>query len=149
MFLSAGNIFHSAGHDRIKDLDGITHVLPISVFAFGLAGFSLVGLPPSSGFMGKWLLLQAGLAQEQWIYVVVILSGSLLAAAYVMRVLTHAFTRDTETPVSRPVPVRMEWTSLILAIFAVLLGFLMRWPVELLRMATPLVGLVLTGEMRP
>ena len=46
MFLTAGNILHAAGHDRIKDLDGITHVLPVSVFAFGLAGISLIGLPP-------------------------------------------------------------------------------------------------------
>ena len=37
MFLTVGNILHAAGHDRIKDLDGITHVLPVSVFAFGLA----------------------------------------------------------------------------------------------------------------
>ena len=94
MFLTAGNILHAAGHDRIKDLDGITHVLPVSAFAFGLAGMSLMGLPPSSGFAGKWLLLSASLAQGQWWWVAVMLVGSLLAAAYVMRVLTHAFTRS-------------------------------------------------------
>ncbi len=134
MFLTAGNILHGAGHDRIKDLDGITHVLPISAFAFGLAGLSLVGLPPSSGFAGKWMLLSASLAQGQWWWVAVILVGSLLAAAYVMRVLTHAFTKVEEPATPNPIPPVMEWTALVLAALAVGLGLVATWPVELLRL---------------
>ena len=122
-----------AGHDRIKDLDGITHVLPISAFAFGLAGLSLVGLPPSTGFAGKWMLLSASLAQGQWWWVAVILVGSLLAAAYVMRVLTHAFTKVPDPTAPNPIPPVMEWTALAMAVLAVGLGLVARWPVELLR----------------
>lgn len=133
MFLTAGNILHAAGHDRIKDLDGITHVLPISAFAFGLAGLSLVGLPPSSGFAGKWMLLSASLAQGQWWWVAVILVGSLLAAAYVMRVLTHAFTKVPDPTTPNRIPPVMEWTALAMAALAVGLGLVARWPVELLR----------------
>ena len=109
MFLTAGNILHAAGHDRIKDLDGITHVLPVSVFAFGLAGMSLIGLPPSSGFAGKWLLLNAALAQGQWWWVAVMLVGSLLAAAYVVRVLAHAFTQVNEP--KTPIRFRPSWNG--------------------------------------
>ena len=137
MFLTAGNILHAAGHDRIKDLDGITHVLPISAFAFGLAGLSLVGLPPSSGFAGKWMLLSASLAQGQWWWVAVILVGSLLAAAYVMRVLTHAFTRVPDATTPNPIPPVMEWTALALAVLAVGLGLAASWPAELLRFGAP------------
>jgi formate hydrogenlyase subunit 3/multisubunit Na+/H+ antiporter MnhD subunit len=137
MFLSAGNLLIAAGRDRIEDLDGITHRLPISVFAFGLAGISLVGLPPSTGFMGKWLLLESGLAQGQWFYVVVVLVGSLLAAAYLMRVLTHAFTREEEEPKCNPISPRMEWICLSLALLAVLLGLFVRWPLELLEVGAP------------
>ena len=78
MFLAAGSIQRAAGHDRIRDLDGITHVLPVSAFTIGLAGISLVGLPPTAGFVGKWLLLGSSLAQGQWWWVVVILAGILL-----------------------------------------------------------------------
>jgi multicomponent Na+:H+ antiporter subunit D len=139
MFLTAGNILHAAGHDRIKDLDGFTHVLPISAFAFGLAGMSLVGLPPSSGFAGKWMLLSASLAQGQWWWVAVILMGSLLAAAYVMRVLTHAFTQVPDPPAPNPVPPVMEWTALALAVLAAGLGLIASWPGELLRLGAPTV----------
>jgi formate hydrogenlyase subunit 3/multisubunit Na+/H+ antiporter MnhD subunit len=137
MFLTAGNILHAAGHDRIKDLDGITHVLPISAFAFGLAGVSLVGLPPSSGFAGKWLLLSASLAQGQWWWVAVMLVGSLLAAAYVMRVLIHAFTNVSEPRRPHPIPPVMEWTALALALLAVGLGLAASWPAELLHIGAP------------
>jgi multicomponent Na+:H+ antiporter subunit D len=137
MFLTAGNILHAASHDRIKDLDGITHVLPISAFAFGLAGVSLVGLPPSSGFAGKWLLLSASLAQGQWWWVAVMLVGGLLAAAYIIRVLSHAFTNVSEPRRPHPIPPVMEWTALALAVLAVGLGLAASWPAELLRIGAP------------
>lgn len=137
MFLTAGNILHAAGHDRIRDLGGITQVMPVTMFAFGLAGMSLIGLPPSSGFAGKWLLLTAGLERGQWWWVAVVLAGSLLAAGYVMRVLTRAFTRTGTTPATQPVPRVMEWTALGMALLAVGLGLLARWPAELLGVGTP------------
>ncbi|MBN2505980.1 MAG: oxidoreductase [Verrucomicrobia bacterium] len=137
IFLTAGNILHAAGHDRIRDLDGITHALPISAFAFGLAGLSLVGLPPSSGFAGKWMLLSASLAQGQWWWIAVILAGSLLAAAYVLRVLTHAFTRVPNPLTPKPVPPVMEWTALALAVAAVGLGFAAHGAAELLQVGAP------------
>jgi multicomponent Na+:H+ antiporter subunit D len=33
--------------------------LPLTLFAFALAGVTLMGLPPSAGFLAKWLLLGA------------------------------------------------------------------------------------------
>jgi formate hydrogenlyase subunit 3/multisubunit Na+/H+ antiporter MnhD subunit len=50
MFLAAGLIAESIGHDRIADLGGISRAMPMAVFAFGLGGLSLMGLPPSGGF---------------------------------------------------------------------------------------------------
>lgn len=132
MFLAAGNILQTVGHDRIRDLGGAAHALPVSVFAVGLAGISLVGLPPSSGFIGKWLLLGAALELRQWWWVIVILAGSLLTAAYLMRVLMHAFTRDAESkPVVR-VSRGMEWSAFVLALLSVALGFFATWPAQLI-----------------
>lgn len=149
MFLAAGNILHAAGHDRIEDLDGITHVLPVSVSAIALSGMSLIGLPPSSGFAGKWLLLGAGLAQGQWWWVAVMLVGGLLAAAYVIRVLAHAFTRVEMPATLNPIPPVMEWTALALAGLAVGLGFASPWVAELLRVGAPLAGPIVMGGSGP
>jgi formate hydrogenlyase subunit 3/multisubunit Na+/H+ antiporter MnhD subunit len=122
MFLAAGNVQRAAGHDRIRQLGGLTRLLPLSAFTIGLAGVSLVGLPPSAGFVGKWLLLGAGLRQGQWWWVAVILAGSLLAGGYVVRLLTHAFTRNPEATAVRPVSRSMEWSAFGLALLSLALG---------------------------
>ena len=137
MFLAAGNLVRAAGHDRIADLAGVTHVLPLSVFAFALAGTSLVGLPPSGGFAAKWLLLDAGIGAGAWGWVALILLGSLLAAAYVMRFVGQAFVRADVLPAARPVPATMEWTALGLALASALLGLVAGWPLGLLQATGP------------
>ncbi len=124
MFLAAGNLLYYAGHDRIADLDRVVQRLPISTFAFALAGISLMGAPPSGGFVGKWLLLEAALAQGRWGVVAVALIGSLLVAAYLFKVLGKAFTHADVTFEPRTVPAPMEWTALLLACSAIGLGFL-------------------------
>lgn len=149
MFLTAGSILCAAGHDRIKDLDGISRALPVSAFAFGLSGISLIGLPPSTGFAGKWLLLNSALAQGQWAWVAVILAGSLLAAGYIMRVLTRAFTQAGQPAALNPVPPVMEWAALGLALLSVALGFSSHWIADLLRAGAPLAGRVLIGGSVP
>lgn len=124
MFLAAGNFLHFGGHDRIADLDRVVQRLPITVGAFALAGVSIMGLPPSGGFIGKWLLLEAALSQGRWDLVAVMILGGLLAAAYIFKVLGYAFTQSAVLRESRVVPASMEWAALLLAIGAVLLGFL-------------------------
>ena len=93
MFLAAGNLMHFGGHDRIADLDRVVQRLPLTAGAFALAGVSIMGLPPSGGFNGKWLLLQAALTQGRWDIVGVILLGGLLAAGYIFKVLGNTFTQ--------------------------------------------------------
>jgi multicomponent Na+:H+ antiporter subunit D len=66
MFLAAGSIIRALGSDRIVGISGIAAHLPVSTYAFGIAGMSLIGLPPSGGFVAKWLLLTASLASGQW-----------------------------------------------------------------------------------
>jgi multicomponent Na+:H+ antiporter subunit D len=69
----------------------------IATFAFGVAGLSLVGLPPSGGFVAKWYLLLASFQTGQWWWAPVIVVGSLLTAAYLMRVIKRAFAPPPRT----------------------------------------------------
>lgn len=90
-FLAAGVVQQHAGHDRIAQLHGVARMLPVTVFALALAGVALIGLPPSGTFLAKWQLMSAAIAHDQWPWLIVIGLGSLLAGAYVFRVLGHAF----------------------------------------------------------
>lgn len=137
MFLAVGNLLRFSGHDRIADLDRVAQRLPLTTGAFALAGVSIMGLPPSGGFVGKWLLLQAALAQGRWDTAAVVLLGGLIAAAYVFRVLGHTFTQAPVPHDSRPVPLHMEWAALLLASISVLLGFIAPFVLSVLGIGHP------------
>jgi formate hydrogenlyase subunit 3/multisubunit Na+/H+ antiporter MnhD subunit len=123
MFMAAGLIAEALGHDRIAGLAGIGRALPMTVFAFGLGGMSLMGLPPSGGFVAKAMLLMAAVAEGQWWWSVVILAGGLLAAGYVFRVLTPALAAaDGPLTLQAHVSSGRQGVVLALAICALLLG---------------------------
>ena len=140
MFMAAGNILRFGGHDRITDLDRVAQRLPLTLTAFALAGVSSMGLPPSGGFVGKWLLLDTALRTGQWWWGIILIVGGLLAAAYVFKVIGHAFTQAEETHEAGAVPATMEWTALALALAAILLGLISPWPLALMEIGLPFGG---------
>jgi len=147
MFLVAGTIQQTAGHDRISQMAGAGGPIGVLAVVFALASVTIIGLPPSGGFFAKWLLLNAALATGQWWYCPVILTGSLLAAAYVTRVLSWAFldVRRNVCPVSSRV---MKWPPLALCLVALLLGLAAYGPVRVALTGAPVTGHVLV-EQRP
>ena len=139
MFLAAGNLQSHAGHDRIGDLDRVVQRMPLSVAALALAGVSIMGLPPSGGFNGKWLLLESAAMQSAWWIVAVLLAGGLLAAVYLFKLVEQAFAPGTEPGESLAVPLTREIAALALAAAALVLGFL----------STPWLRLATAGGMLP
>lgn len=134
MFMAAGNVYLHLGHDRIKDLAGVRASLPITVFAYGIAGVSLMGLPPSGAFIGKWMMLSSSVDLAQWWWVLVIMSGSLLAIVYVFRVMSRFFVIPAGGSLQDPIPLSplLEWPALVLALIALFLGLLAHWPLHVL-----------------
>lgn len=66
--------------------------MPVAMFAFAVAGGSLIGLPPSGGFLAKWELLQPIVQRpDRWPWLLAILAGTLLSAAYVFRGVVLGF----------------------------------------------------------
>ncbi|MGA0564291.1 complex I subunit 5 family protein [Ancylobacter sp. VNQ12] len=124
MFVAAGRITEALGHDRIDGLNGAAKAAPISVFAFALAGLSLVGLPPSGGFNAKVMLLTSAVAAGQWWIALTILAGGVLAGGYVFRVIGRAMADEEEGTVLTPVPGLREIAPLLLALCALALGFI-------------------------
>ncbi|OYW33132.1 MAG: NADH-quinone oxidoreductase subunit J [Rhizobiales bacterium 12-66-7] len=137
MFMAAGVIAETLGHDRIAQLSGVGRIVPISVFAFGLGGLSLMGLPPSGGFVAKVMLLTSAVQQGAWWIAVVILLGGLLAAGYVLRVLLPALQRPHAELVPVPVARWREMVALALALGAVALGFVPLQPAAFLAIGRP------------
>jgi multicomponent Na+:H+ antiporter subunit D len=138
MFMAAGLIYAALGHDRIAELGGIARALPMTIFAFALGGVSLIGLPPSGGFLAKWLLLEAAAATGQWWWAIVMLAGGLFTSAYVFIILSRAVA-----PPSAPLELRVavpryqEAAALALALTSLLLGLVALGPLDILQVGRP------------
>jgi formate hydrogenlyase subunit 3/multisubunit Na+/H+ antiporter MnhD subunit len=142
MFMAAGLIAEALGHDRIAGLAGIGRALPITVFAFGLGGLSLMGLPPSGGFSAKAMLLAAAVAEGQWWWAVIVLIGGLLAGGYVFLVLVKTLADPIEPlRLSTTIPPSRQAVVVALALCALLLGFVPLRPSELLQIGRPDIAL--------
>jgi multicomponent Na+:H+ antiporter subunit D len=123
MFMAAGLIYASLGHDRITELGGIGRALPMSVCAFALGGVALIGVPPSGAYLAKQLLLQAAAGTGQWWWIVVLQTGGILTSAYLFMVLAHALA-PADKPLTLPVQVPRirEAAALALSLCSLLLG---------------------------
>lgn len=145
MFMAAGLVYTTLGHDRVTDLGGVAQALPMTVVAFALSGAALVGLPPSGGFLAKWLLISAAIATAQWWWALVMLAGGLLTSAYVFIVVVRAMAPAPAgwTP-KAAIPRYQEIAVLALALGSFLLGLVALCPVDVAqigRTLAPGVGL--------
>lgn len=123
LFLAVGVYVLAVGNDERDSMVDLVGRLPMTTFAIALAGVSLIGLPPSGGFVAKWMLLKAAFASGQWWWAPVVVWGSFLTAGYVFMVLRQAFAPTTQRVQLRPVPRVLEITALLLAVGAIVIGF--------------------------
>lgn len=145
MFLSSGTIQFVAGSDFITELEGVNKQVAISLFAFGLAGVSLMGLPHTGGFLGKWLLLTQAINQQQWWWIAFLITGALLTALYLFKVINRAFSRAPQVTSGFSVPAVMQWSPLFLSFVALALGLVGPATISLLRIGSRFALSSVTG----
>ena len=95
LFLCAGAIIYKTHKTMVADLKGLGKEMPIVMWTFAFAALSLVGIPPTAGFVSKWYLAQGGLMPEMGIVgvvgVVMLMVSALLTAGYLMSIVMKAF----------------------------------------------------------
>lgn len=95
LFLAAGVIIYKTGKKTVKELTGIGKEMPITMWCFTLVSITLVGIPPTSGFISKWYLaqgsLQTGIGGYAWFGPVVLLLSAMLTAGYLLPISIKSF----------------------------------------------------------
>ncbi len=91
VFLFAGIIFAKTGKREINAVEGMFKKMPLTMMAFVVGAFSLIGIPPTCGFFSKWYLIQGGLNSGHWEYVVALLISSLINAVLFFRIIEIAY----------------------------------------------------------
>ena len=132
LFLCAGAIIHQVHVYRVSELKGIGKQMPIVMWIFALSALSLIGIPPTGGFISKWYLISAALAADigvfSWLGPVVLLISALLTAGYLFPIVIDAFfpgdDYDYEQLVSKEPDWRMRGPLIVFAAVALLLALM-------------------------
>jgi len=91
LFFCAGAILVNTGLKKISDMKGIGKKMPITMAAFFFGSLSVIGIPPFGGFISKWYLALGTIDAHQIPILVVLLTSSLLNAAYFLPIAYNAF----------------------------------------------------------
>jgi multicomponent Na+:H+ antiporter subunit D len=93
LFFAAGSIYTAAHKTDISQMNGIGRRMPWTMTAFAIGALSMIGLPPTAGFISKWYLLMGAVDSGQAFAIGVILLSTLLNAGYFLPVIYIAFFR--------------------------------------------------------
>ncbi|MBP1884061.1 monovalent cation/H+ antiporter subunit D family protein [Sinorhizobium mexicanum] len=91
LFFCAGSIYCASGKRNISDMAGIGRRLPWTMGAFFVASLSMIGVPPTAGFVSKWYLTLGSVQAGEVAFLIVLLASSVLNAAYFLPVSYVAF----------------------------------------------------------
>ena len=94
LFLAAGSIYTASHKTMVSQLDGIGRRMPWTMTAFAIGSLSMIGIPPTAGFLSKWYLLQGAFTVESWVALSIIVISTLLNAAYFLPIVYAAFFRE-------------------------------------------------------
>src|SRR5690606_28422005 len=66
LFLTGGLVEHREGTGHLDRIGGLVRTAPVLAVLFLLPALSLAGIPPLSGFVAKFALVEAGLDGGWW-----------------------------------------------------------------------------------
>jgi multicomponent Na+:H+ antiporter subunit D len=94
LFFCAGIFTETLGITRIDEMDGVGRRMPLTMTAFTIGAFGMIGVPPIAGFISKWYLGIGALAgDEGWVVAVLALS-TVLNAAYFLPVVYAGWFKE-------------------------------------------------------
>ncbi|MEZ4601163.1 MAG: monovalent cation/H+ antiporter subunit D family protein [Syntrophotaleaceae bacterium] len=97
LFFCAGAIYVASHKKYISEMDGLGRRMPVTYGAFLLGSLSIIGMPPLGGFISKWNLLLGAIGSGQMVLVLVLLTSSLLNAAYFLPIVYRGFFAESQS----------------------------------------------------
>ncbi|HEY8543689.1 MAG TPA: Na+/H+ antiporter subunit D [Acidimicrobiales bacterium] len=104
LFMIGGLVDHAAGSSRLSRIGGMVRTTPFLATLFLVSALSLAGIPPLSGFVSKFALIDAGFADRQYAVVATSIVVSLLTLFAMTRIWMGAFWSPPEEATVAPPP---------------------------------------------
>ena len=135
MFFAVGAIQSVSGRSKVSELPGIARMMPWTIACFVVAAASLTGLPPLSGFVSKWFLLQGMVSPPHVFAITAIVLSTLLNFAYFGRVVATACSPAPaqQSPLQHgDAPRAMLFAMAVPAILVIVLPLFSKFVIDLL-----------------
>lgn len=97
LFFAAGAIYTAAHKTKVSQLAGIGRKMPWTMTAFAVASLSMIGIPPTVGFLSKWYMLVGAWSEQIYFVIGVLALSTLLNAAYFLPIICKAFFQKDKT----------------------------------------------------
>lgn len=148
LFFAVGAIAVGTGATTANQLRGLGQRMPLLLGLFAIGAASIIGLPPTVGFVTKYFLVIGVAEARQWIVLAVLAASTLLAATYYLRLIRTSLSPLPHDPggasdsitaprSGRPVPSTMLAPLVATAALTVLLGLIPGPALALVRAAIP------------
>jgi len=115
--------------EGIEDLAGLSRSNPMMALAFAIFMFSMAGIPPVAGFLGKVVVFVAAINAELYTLAIIGVLSSVVAAYYYLRVVKLMYFDEPVEALDRPLGREMV---AIQAVSGVLVLLLIIYPAPLL-----------------
>jgi NADH-quinone oxidoreductase subunit N len=90
---------------RLKDLHGLWHRSPLAAGALVLFSASLIGIPPTAGFVGKFLIFSDALTSGFSTLAIVLAVTSIISVYYYLGIVRAVFVADEDAEKARSAPM--------------------------------------------
>ena len=127
LFFCAGNLAEKMGIHRVSRMAGTGRRLPVTMLAFTLAAFGMIGVPPMAGFISKWYLATGAVEAGQLWVLWVLVASTALNAAYFLPILYAVWFKPPVEPRpaeedARPARLEIHWMLLFPPVLTALLS---------------------------
>ncbi|MFP4547541.1 MAG: proton-conducting transporter membrane subunit [Fidelibacterota bacterium] len=152
LFLAIGGVVYRVGTKNMYEMGGLIKRMPVSFISVLIGIIALSGVPPLSGFAGKWLTYNAVLEKGWYLQGVVVIIGGLIAFLYCFRLIYAVFLGQLkdknrhvkEAPVALLIPQIIMMIAIM--VFSTYPGFVLGPVGEILKPILPAGALVWNGH---
>jgi multicomponent Na+:H+ antiporter subunit D len=102
LFFAAGAIYTASKKTEITQLRGIGRRMPWTMTAFTIGALSMIGVPPTAGFVSKWYILAGAFQADNYVALFTIITSTALNAAYFLPIVYWAWFSEEDTAPAKP-----------------------------------------------
>lgn len=91
LFYAAGTIMKQTGKTKIKEMNGLAQIMPITCAAFVIGALGISGMPPIAGWVSKWYLIEGFLNIDRPWYASMFIISTIIEIGFLVPPILYAY----------------------------------------------------------